>query len=94
MSDGALHDKFRVSRTDGTDAPGGRHDGCEYFVIDVTHDEHARRALAAYADACAVNRPKLAASMRQRWGLTDGRWRPLSEVLDPASLLDPKDQTP
>lgn len=47
-----LYGKFIVSRADGTDRPGGKHDGCEYFVIDITHDPFATVALRAYAKAC------------------------------------------
>lgn len=63
-----LFRKFTVSRTDGSDAPGGKHCGCEYFVLDVTHDPHAKAALAAYADAVEATHPQLAADMRQRYG--------------------------
>lgn len=41
--------KFIVQRKDGKDAPSGKHDGCQYFVLDVTHDPHAVPALRAYA---------------------------------------------
>lgn len=41
--------KFVVQRKDGTDAPGGKHDGCEYFVLDLSHDQHAIPAVRAYA---------------------------------------------
>lgn len=47
-----LFGKFIVRRVDGTDAPGGKHDGCDYFVLDVTHDPHAIPALRAYAASC------------------------------------------
>lgn len=47
-----LFNKFTVTRNDGKDAPGGSHEGCRYFVLDVTHDPHAKAALAAYADSC------------------------------------------
>ena len=43
--------KFTVNRTDGTDRKGGKHDGCEYFVLDLDHDPHALPALLAYADS-------------------------------------------
>lgn len=43
--------KFVVLRKDGTDAPNGKHDGCQYFVLDVTHDQHAVPALRAYAES-------------------------------------------
>lgn len=65
-----LYGKFHIARTDGTDAPGGKHHGCDYFVLDVTHDKHAKAALAAYADAVEATHPQLAADMRSRWGLT------------------------
>jgi hypothetical protein len=43
--------KFRIERVDGTDAEGGKHHGCNYFVLDLTHDEHAIPALQSYADS-------------------------------------------
>lgn len=46
-----LYGKFRIERTDGKSAPGEKHDGCFYFVLDVAHDPHALPALAAYADS-------------------------------------------
>lgn len=59
-----LYNKFDVRRTDGGSEPGGRHHGCEYFVLDLTHDKHAEAALRAYADSCAVEYPLLAADLR------------------------------
>lgn len=47
-----LYDKFKVERTDGRSAPDEKHHGCEYFVLDLTHDPYAASALAAYANAC------------------------------------------
>jgi hypothetical protein len=64
-----LFNKFNVSRTDGSDAPGGKHHGCEYFVMDATHDRYATRALRAYADAVSVMYPQLAEDMRKRYRL-------------------------
>lgn len=55
-----LFEKFRVSRVDGSDAIGGKHHGCDYFVLDLTHDKHAKAALRAYADDCRAERPALA----------------------------------
>lgn len=54
-----LHHKFNVTRTDGSSEPGGRHDGCFYFVLDTDHDPYARAALRAYAEACAQDLPEL-----------------------------------
>lgn len=55
-----LYGKFLVARVDGTDSPGAKHDGCRYFVLDVTHDKYAAAALLAYARACADEYPDLA----------------------------------
>lgn len=68
-----LFRKFNVSRVDGSDRPGGKHHGCDYFVLDVTHDKHAKAALRAYADAVEPTHPVLAADMRKRYGLVDLR---------------------
>lgn len=62
MSKGLYH-KFRVERTDGTDKPGGKHEDCSYFVLDIKHDVHAIAALAAYADACKESYPQLAVDL-------------------------------
>jgi hypothetical protein len=64
-----LFRKFVVRRTDGSDAPGGKHDGCDYFVLDVTHDKHAKAALAVYAASVEETHPQLAADMRNRYEL-------------------------
>ena len=49
--DVGLYRKFEVHRTDGRDAPGEKHAGCRYFVLDLEHDGLASTALTAYADA-------------------------------------------
>ena len=64
-----LYAKFNVSRNDGSDLKGGKHHGCEHFVLDVTHDKHASTALLAYAASVSTTNPQLAADMRARWGL-------------------------
>ena len=61
--------KFDVRRVDGSDQPGGKHHGCEYFVLDVDHDPHAKAALTAYAAVVEATHPVLAADMRERYGL-------------------------
>lgn len=63
-----LFNKFDVRRVDGSDQPGGKHDGCEYFVLDLTHDAHAPAAMRAYAEACASTHPQLANDLRERFG--------------------------
>lgn len=65
MTDGrGLYRKYIIGRTDHEDEAGGRHEGCDYFVLDLTHDPHARAAIAAYAEACARDRPRLAADLQ------------------------------
>ena len=68
-NDQGLYRKFEVNRTDGSDAPGGKHHGCEYFVLDITHDKFAAPALLAYADACESEYPELATDLRERYKL-------------------------
>ncbi len=60
---GLIH-KFNVTRTDGTSAVGEKHHGCEYFVLDLTHDKHAVAAVLAYAASCEAEYPLLAADLR------------------------------
>jgi hypothetical protein len=54
-----LYGKFRVERTDGKSAPGEKHEGCRYFVLDLDHDPFALPALRAYERACAARYPAL-----------------------------------
>lgn len=58
-----LYEKFEVYRTDGEHLPGGKHEGCQYFVLDVTHDPFAIPALREYADSCRHEYPLLADSL-------------------------------
>ena len=58
-----LYNKFSVTRTDGSSEPGGKHDGCHYFVLDLSHDPHAVAALRAYAQSCEKDYPLLAADL-------------------------------
>lgn len=60
-----VYEKFRVERTDGRSAPGEKHDGCAYFVLDLDHDPYAIPALRAYAEACAATHPGLSADVRK-----------------------------
>ncbi len=61
-----LYEKFFVKRVDGSSAPGGRHDACDYFVLDLTHDPHAMPAIRAYADSCETDYPILANDLRDK----------------------------
>jgi len=60
-----LYRKYKIERTDGGHEPGKRHDGCAYFVLDLTHDQFAAPALLAYASACEDEFPQLAADLRE-----------------------------
>lgn len=93
-----LFKKFMVKRVDDSDDIGGKHYGCEYFVLDVDHDQHAPNALRAYATACAETHPKLSADLKAMWGaqerkpLTDEQitevWRELRAQKEDWSDLD------
>jgi hypothetical protein len=54
-----LYNKFNVTRTDGTSEIGQKHSNCRYFVLDLSHDPHAIKALHAYATSCAKTHPQL-----------------------------------
>jgi hypothetical protein len=55
-----LYNKFKVERVDGSSGPGGKHESCEYFVLDLMHDPHAYAAVQAYARSCRHDYPRLA----------------------------------
>lgn len=78
-----LFRKFEVRRTDGSDAPGGKHHGCDHFVLDVTHDPHALPAMIAYANSVKDTHPALAADMRHRYRLP--------EVAEPVASIEVRD---
>jgi hypothetical protein len=63
-----LYNKFYVEREDGSSEPGGKHAGCDYFVLDLDHDPFAAPALRAYADACETEYPLLARDLRTKLG--------------------------
>jgi len=58
-----LDDRYNVTRADGRSAPGEKHDGCAYFVLDLTHDRYTVPAVRAYADAVRLEHPGLAADL-------------------------------
>jgi hypothetical protein len=57
--DRGLYGKYVVRRSDGSSEPGGKHEHCDYFVLDLVHDAHASAALAAYATSCETEYPAL-----------------------------------
>lgn len=63
MADQGVYEKFTVTRNDGRSAPGEKHDGCRYFVLDLDHDPHARSSLRAYAESCRDTYPGLSAEL-------------------------------
>lgn len=65
-----IYNKFMVSRTDSKDEPGQKHDGCDYFVLDLTHDPFAMPALKAYAEACRAEYPLLARDLEAKLAAT------------------------
>jgi hypothetical protein len=58
-----LYQKFIIKRADGQHRAGKKHEDCEYFVLDLTHDPHALPAIKAYADSCRADYPLLAADL-------------------------------
>lgn len=63
-----IYHKFNVSRVDGTDMPGNKHFGCNYFVLDVTHDPFAKEALLTYiVEARQAGYRKLADELEERY---------------------------
>lgn len=62
-----LYRKFTVIRNDGSSNLGGKHEHCEYFVLDMTHDAHARAAIRAYAESCEAEYPLLADDLRRKY---------------------------
>lgn len=59
-NDRGLYQKYTVRRTNGSSEPGGKHEHCEYFVLDLDHDKFAYAALKAYANACKKEYRELA----------------------------------
>lgn len=67
-----LYRKYIVARVDGKDQkPTDKHFNCNYFVLDVSHDKHAKPALEAYANSVEATHPMLAAELRARYELPE-----------------------
>lgn len=67
MTGERLYDKYIVTRTDSKSHPGEKHYGCEYFVLDLTHDPAAVTALRAYCVAVEHSRPQLVRDIAARY---------------------------
>lgn len=52
----------------------GKHDRCEYFVLDWMHDPFAVTAARAYANACETELPALASELRAKASDAEARW--------------------
>jgi len=61
--DRGLYPRYHVERLNDA---AGKHSACWVFVLDPHHDPHARVALKAYADSCAVDYPLLAGDLRAK----------------------------
>lgn len=64
-----LYDKYNVERADGSSGPGGKHEHCDYFILDLVHDKLAVTALTAYAKGAEHEFPQLADDL---YGFPDG----------------------
>jgi hypothetical protein len=47
-AEGIIEKFFPPVRLDGTSAAGEKHDGCDYWILDLSHDRFALPALANY----------------------------------------------
>lgn len=64
--------KYQVLRQDGRDGSGQKHEGCEYFVLDLTHDPKARAAATLYADSVHATNPELFVDLKRRLFVLSG----------------------
>lgn len=83
-----LYAKYWVRRTDGSSQPGGKHERCEYFVLDWQHDPFAVPAALAYADACEQKCPELAADLRQRADRASREWAEANQPTVPPDVAE------
>ncbi len=58
-----LYPKWYLERIND---PDQKHDNCFVFVLDLTHDVHARFALIAYIESCKEDYPILAEDLREK----------------------------
>lgn len=60
------HDRYLVKRADGSSTPGGKHENCEYYVLDLDCEPLVHVALDAYATACEMAFPVLSNHLKAR----------------------------
>lgn len=65
-----VYRKYEVRRLND---PAGKHDACDYYVLDWKHDPFAIPAALAYANACEAQFPQLASDLREQARLTAER---------------------
>lgn len=82
-----MFQKFYVTRTDGSSEPGGKHEHCNYFVLDLVHDKHAPDAMRAYATACASTHPILSAEIFKQFG-EDETQKVIEELREDLSFVE------
>lgn len=61
-----LYQKYYVCRVDRTDYPGGKHQDCDYYVLDLTHDPYALETLHYYSRACEKTHPQLSQDLKRK----------------------------
>lgn len=85
-----LSHKYNVERTDGSSAPGGKHHGDDYFVLNLTTDRHAIPAIKAYAKSCEKDYPQLATDLRSKLrGMMPSEFVTVPETTLPRGLVVP-----
>ena len=84
-NDGWIDGKFIVRRADGRDAPGCKHHGCQYFVLDLDHDSSALPTLRAYMHACKDERPALSHDLAVVIEMLETQWGDSAVGLPPPS---------
>lgn len=67
--DKGIYEKYHVARLNDE---AGKHNECEYFILDLVHDDHARAALLAYAISCKDEYPVLSAELMAKCGFGSG----------------------
>ena len=70
-----LYHKYNVQRVDNAENnPSSKHyNGCDLFVLDISHDPFAIPALKAYAEACKTDYPILARDLVYKASLKEGK---------------------
>lgn len=63
-----LHGKFIIARRDNKHLLGQKHHGCDYFVLDLTHDQHGIQVVRYYATLCREDRPQLSQEIFEKYG--------------------------